>query len=125
MDMSGDSCYEYEDDVFYAEIRRQVLLLTADDDHHHRETAIHSASRAGSNRAVGNLSCSLQYGSYLSSWESRNTDSVPTWLANLWRSGNGTGVFIPHAAVKSRRRHRPGRMNNKRRVYRPVEAQQS
>ncbi|XWS69792.1 hypothetical protein CRYUN_Cryun04dG0209100 [Craigia yunnanensis] len=132
MDMNRkiDPNYEYdgidEDDVFYAEIRRQILLLTADDDEDYEETKIFhsvSSSKPGSKRPVGNFSSSLQYGSYFNSWESEKTNSVPTWLANLWRNGNGTGVFIPHIN-KSRRRLKPGRMN-KRKVYRPVEARQS
>ncbi|XVF86039.1 hypothetical protein PTKIN_Ptkin17bG0168700 [Pterospermum kingtungense] len=110
MDMNMNPSSEYEeidevkDDVFYAEIRRQILLLTADDDEDYQET-----SKPRSNRAVGNISSSLQYGSYFNPWESENTNSVPTWLANLWRKGNGsgTGVFIPHIN-KSRRRLRPG-----------------
>ncbi|XWS34015.1 hypothetical protein CRYUN_Cryun21dG0003100 [Craigia yunnanensis] len=117
--MNIDPSYEYEgideDDTFYAEIRRQILLLTTDDDEDYQETKIlHSvrASKLGSNRAVGNISSSSQYGSYFSLWESENTNSVPTWLANLWRNGNGTGVFIPHIN-KSRRRHRPGRMDKR------------
>ncbi|XP_021299706.1 uncharacterized protein LOC110428252 isoform X1 [Herrania umbratica] len=113
MNRNMDLGYEYEgideDDVFYADIRRRILLLTADDDEDCQETkSFHPVcyGKPGSNRAVGNLSSSLQYGGYFSSWESENTDSVPTWLANLWRNANGTGVFIPHI-VKSRRRHRP------------------
>ncbi|KAK6242834.1 hypothetical protein SCA6_008223 [Theobroma cacao] len=113
MNRNVEPGYEYEgideDDVFYADIRRRILLLTADDDEDCQETkSFHPVcnGKPGSNRAVGNLSSSLQYGGYFSSWESENTDSVPTWLANLWRNGNGTGVFIPHI-VKSRRHHRP------------------
>ncbi|XVF43017.1 hypothetical protein PTKIN_Ptkin02bG0006700 [Pterospermum kingtungense] len=128
MNMNIDPSYEYEgideDDVFYAEIRRQILLLTADDEEDYRETNIFndsvSGSKPGSNRPV----CNFSYGSYFSSWERENTNSVPTWLANLWRNGNGTGVFIPHHVDKSRRRHRPGRMM-KRKVYRPAETKQS
>ncbi|XP_007046279.2 PREDICTED: uncharacterized protein LOC18610522 [Theobroma cacao] len=130
MNRNVEPGYEYEgideDDVFYADIRRRILLLTADDDEDCQETkSFHPVcnGKPGSNRAVGNLSSSLQYGGYFSSWESENTDSVPTWLANLWRNGNGTGVFIPHI-VKSRRHHRPGRMN-KRKLYRPAETKQS
>ncbi|XWS64331.1 hypothetical protein CRYUN_Cryun06bG0177300 [Craigia yunnanensis] len=130
MNMNIDHSYEYdgidEDDVFYAEIRRQILLLTADDDEEYQEPKISpsvGSSKPGSNRPVGNFSSSIQYGSYFSSWESQNTDSVPAWLANLWRNGKGTGVFIPHIN-KCRRRHRPGKMN-KRKVYRPVESKQS
>lgn len=114
MNMNIDPSYEAidEDDVFYAEMRRQILLLTADDDEDYRETNIFhsvSSSKTGSNRPVGNFSSSLQYESYFGSWERDNANSVPTWLANLWRygNGNGTGVFIPRVS-KSRRRHMSG-----------------
>ncbi|KAK8511867.1 hypothetical protein V6N13_029443 [Hibiscus sabdariffa] len=116
-----------EDDVYFAEIRRQILVLTADDEDYRDTDVIDSVSsgtnKPGSRRVVGNLSCSLQHGRYFSWPDSENTDSVPTWLVNLWRTSNGTGVFIPHIN-KSTRRHRPGRVN-RRRVYRPVETKQS
>ncbi|MBA0729141.1 hypothetical protein Golax_000044, partial [Gossypium laxum] len=107
MDMNKDDhVYEHdeidEDDVFFAEIQRQILLLTADDDD--PQAAGAGVNNPGSRRkAVENLSSSFHHGWYFS-WP--ETDSVPTWLANLWRTGNGTGVFIPHI-TKSTRRHRP------------------
>ncbi|THG13909.1 hypothetical protein TEA_016064 [Camellia sinensis var. sinensis] len=57
-------------------------------------------------------------GSYFSWLENEGTNAVPpTWLVNLWRTGNGTGVFIPHI-VKSRRRHKNrGRNNDKGRIF--------
>ncbi|XVE85958.1 hypothetical protein DITRI_Ditri17bG0133700 [Diplodiscus trichospermus] len=92
MTMNLDPSYEYEgidDDVFYAEINRQILRLTADDE----ETEIFlpvNASKPGSNSAVGNIVSSLQYGSYFSSWESDNNKqrtnsackSVENWQRN-------------------------------------------
>ncbi|MBA0834722.1 hypothetical protein Goarm_007049, partial [Gossypium armourianum] len=92
MDMNKDDhVYEHdeidEDDVFFAEIQRQILLLTADDDDHQAAGA--GVNNPGSRRkAVENLSSSFHHGWYFS-WP--ETDSVPTWLANLWRTGNGTG----------------------------------
>ncbi|MBA0805717.1 hypothetical protein Gohar_005209 [Gossypium harknessii] len=124
MDMiKDDHVYEHdeidEDDVFFAEIQRQILLLTADDDDHQAAGA--GVNNPGSRRkAVENLSSSFHHGWYFS-WP--ETDSVPTWLANLWRTGNGTGVFIPHITT-STRRHRPGR-KDRRKVYRPVETKHS
>ncbi|KAE8724634.1 BZIP transcription factor family protein isoform 1 [Hibiscus syriacus] len=131
MDVNNiESVYEYqgidEDDVLFDEIRRQILVLTADDEDHQETDVIDSvssvANKPGTRRALGNLS-SLQHGRYFNWPDTENTDSVPTWLVNLWRTGNGTGVFIPHIN-KSTRRHRPGRVN-RRRVYRPVETKQS
>ncbi|KAE8661403.1 BZIP transcription factor family protein isoform 1 [Hibiscus syriacus] len=115
-----------EDDVFFDEIRRQILVLTADDEDHQETDVIDSvsfgANKPGRRRTVGNPS-SLQHGSYFSWPGTKNTDSVPTWLVNLWRTGNGTGVFIPHIN-KPTKCHRPGRVN-RRRVYRLVETKQS
>ncbi|KAK8537500.1 hypothetical protein V6N13_042426 [Hibiscus sabdariffa] len=131
MNMNKDqSIYEYqeiedENDVFFAEITRQILALTADEDCEETggiDSVSSGINKQGSRRAVGNFSSSLQHGMYFSWPDSQNTDSVPTWLANLWRTGNGTGVFIP-LITKSTRRRRPGRKNG-RKVYRPVETNQ-
>lgn len=54
--------------------------------------------------------------------------AVPIWMVNLWKSGNnnGTGVFIPNVVKSRRRRNNPGRMNNERRkMYKPVQAKQT
>ncbi|GLU04773.1 hypothetical protein SLE2022_219050 [Rubroshorea leprosula] len=111
-----------EDDVFYAEIRRQILLLTADEDDDDRQERTYPR---GSNRVIGAVSSGVRApGSYFTWGENEKSDSVPTWLVNLWKSSNGTGVFIPNI-VRSRRRNRHERMNNGRqRIYKPVQSKQ-
>ncbi|KAL4609871.1 hypothetical protein ACB092_08G012500 [Castanea dentata] len=131
MEMNIDSSLEYkgvkdghEDDI-YAEIRRQILLLTADDDEDLPKDNPKSfgAAKRSSNSFKARCITGLQSGSYFYWWEDKNTNSVPAWLASLWRTGNGTGVFIPQA-VKSRRSYNLGRMNNERRIiYKRVENQ--
>ncbi|KAJ4710552.1 hypothetical protein OWV82_016723 [Melia azedarach] len=110
---------QYEEDVFYAELRAQILLLTADDDEDEdfverkrSNSSNLNATKSSSMHGLTSLSSALQPGSYFNWWEFENTNSVPTWLVNLWRNGNGTGVFIPHI-VKSRR-YKPGRTRNQR-----------
>ncbi|KAG8639089.1 uncharacterized protein LOC110630898 [Manihot esculenta] len=120
-----------DDDVYYMEIRRQILLLTADEDEEEFPHAKVSnpvaaaASKRVSSRLERCSSCGVKHGSSNSFpwWEVQNTNSAPAWLVNLWRrTGNGTGVFIPqNQAVQSRRRYRTsGRMmnNEKSRMYR-------
>ncbi|GKV43940.1 hypothetical protein SLEP1_g51173 [Rubroshorea leprosula] len=120
MDVNTGGSQEYqgmdEDDVFYAVIRRQILLLMADDDEDRPERA----HRQGSNRIVGGVSSGVQAPRSYFTWEkTEKSNSVPTWLVNLWKNGNGTGVSVPYIAET--RRKRPGRMNNeRRRIYKPV-----
>ncbi|KAK8657615.1 hypothetical protein V6N13_035845 [Hibiscus sabdariffa] len=131
MNMNKDeSVYEYQEieddnDAFFAEITRQILALTADEDSQETggiDSVNSGINKQGSRRGAGNLSSSLQHGMYFSWPDSENMDSVPTWLANLWRTGKGTGVFIP-LVTKSTRLRRPGRKNG-RKVYRQVETNQ-
>ncbi|KAK2635843.1 hypothetical protein Ddye_030635 [Dipteronia dyeriana] len=99
-----------EDDVLYAELRRQILLLTADNDEDCedfvRKKRPNSIER-NSNTSMS-LSTTLQPGSYFNWWGNPKSDCVPTWLVNLWRNGNGngngTGVFIPR--IVNTRRHK-------------------
>ncbi|OAY31278.1 uncharacterized protein LOC110631122 [Manihot esculenta] len=120
--MSLDHCLEFEanddqDDYFYAELRQQVLLLISDDNDDLAETRssnFPADCKPGSNRLTGSFPVKLRPESYFDWWGTRDADSVPTWLVNLWRNGNGTGVFIP----QSRRRCVRGRMNKgRRRAY--------
>ncbi|KAF3431821.1 hypothetical protein FNV43_RR26557 [Rhamnella rubrinervis] len=112
-----------EDDIFYAEIRRQILLLTADDE----EEGL-PESRNGSPNSWSSACKGVRGGCYPSGnfngWDSeRRGLSMPIWVSNLWRNGNGTGVFIPKIN-NSRRNHRLRRnMNHERmtKIYKPVE----
>ncbi|KAH7840151.1 hypothetical protein Vadar_013266 [Vaccinium darrowii] len=110
MEMITDPSIE-ADDVFYAELRQQILLLTLEDDEKNAEfpETKHSEPRRGAEQGSGSGSSAGQFpGSYFG-WSgiNENSNAVPTWLLNLWRYRNGTGVFIPHIA-KSRRRPKSG-----------------
>ncbi|KAJ4829797.1 hypothetical protein Tsubulata_022100 [Turnera subulata] len=107
----------YEDDVFYREIRKQILLLTADDEENELLETNHPANpilvnNQSSKRSLTTMpiSNSTQSGNHFGCWDHSESSGslVPTWATNLQRNGNGgTGVFIPHI-VKSRRRRRSG-----------------
>ncbi|KAG4998617.1 hypothetical protein GLYMA_10G276000v4 [Glycine max] len=113
---------EYEEDTFYAEIRRQILLLTSEDNEDLLETRSFNpinVTNGGSNRSAYSFNCASPSASNFSLWERHSSGSPPLWLVNLWKNGKGTGVFIPQVAC--RKNQRPGRMNNSRRkIYRPV-----
>ncbi|XP_015895698.2 uncharacterized protein LOC107429511 [Ziziphus jujuba] len=123
-----------EDDIFYAEIRRQILLLTADDDEEVEEEENFNESRnsihpnswsASKERLKGSKGrCyPCEYNCNFNRWENKKVaaDSIPNWLANLWKNnGNGTGVFIPQTNT-SKRNQRLRKMNRERtKIYRPV-----
>ncbi|KAG5532468.1 hypothetical protein RHGRI_026936 [Rhododendron griersonianum] len=106
MEVKTDPSFEADDDVFYAELRRQILLLTLEDDD---ENAVFPKTRrldarGGAKQGSGSSVPAVRLPGSCFGWlEDENSNAVPTWLVNLWRHGNGTGVFIPHIA-KSRRR---------------------
>ncbi|PSR88256.1 hypothetical protein CEY00_Acc31285 [Actinidia chinensis var. chinensis] len=114
MDMKKDPSFEIDDDVFYAELGRQILRLTSEDEDENAEFRKNKHLKSAAKQGSG-FSCSAVPlpGSYFSWSENENANVVPIWLLNLWRHGTGTGVFIPHIA-KSIRRHKPGRRNNAR-----------
>jgi len=105
---------EYEDDTFYAEIRRQILLLTSEDNEDFdllqtRSFNSINVTDGGSARSVFRFSCASPPPSNFCLWERHGSGSPPLWLVNLWKGGKGTGVFIPQVA--SRKIHRPGRVS--------------
>lgn len=113
---------EYEDDdVFYAELRRQILLLTLDEDEDFLDNKHRNCSTVRKQRSnnSASLSSALQHGSYFGWSEFEKNNSVPTWLVNIWRYGNGnntninngTGVFIPR--IVQSRRHKPGMLSTR------------
>ncbi|KAJ8774596.1 hypothetical protein K2173_017042 [Erythroxylum novogranatense] len=89
-----------DDDMFYAELKRQVLLLIDEDSEDSSETT-HSwkCDSSGLNRSFPAIS--QPGGSYFSLWDMEIKNSAPTWLVKTWRTGKGTGVFIPQI-VKTR-----------------------
>nr|GMD32572.1 uncharacterized protein LOC109163026 [Ipomoea batatas] len=118
-EFDGDD--EDNNDVFYAEIRRQVMQLTAEDEDEENQN---TNRERGSSKQKGFTV--LQPGFQFNWTGVKDGSRVPQWMVDLWRKENrdggfsGTGVFIPHI-VKSRRRHKPRRKNNERgRVYKPV-----
>ncbi|EEF43624.1 uncharacterized protein LOC125370447 [Ricinus communis] len=101
---------EDHEDGFYDELRKQILLLTADED----DECSYETGRQCSKRLT--IIATQPTGLYFNSWETENGNLTPSWLVNLWRHGNGgTGVFIPHIHVKSRRKQRSGKKSNWRR----------
>ncbi|KAL7171244.1 hypothetical protein ACSBR2_035981 [Camellia fascicularis] len=112
LEIKGD---DNNDDAFYTELRRQILILTSeDDDDADLPRSTHSNLTRGAREGSSpRFSALLIPGSYFSWLEKENTNTVPVWLVNLWRSGNGTGVFIPHFVKSRRRRKKSGKRNNK------------
>lgn len=94
------------DDVFYSELKRQILQLTAEDD---GDGDVSNENRnpikvvEGRKGFTNNGPC-MQRRCYYN-WHGNDDLAAPTWMLNLWRRGNGTGVFIPQA-VHCRRKNR-------------------
>ncbi|CAK9176232.1 unnamed protein product [Ilex paraguariensis] len=109
------------DDAFYAEIRRQILLLTADDDKDFNKNNDSGSTRVTTHTTNYGYAIAQPSGSYFFWPGNENTDTIPPRVLNLWRTGNGTGVFIPQV-VKPRRRHNKPRRKkiDKGRTYQPV-----
>lgn len=106
-----------DDDVYYAELERQILELTAEEDED--EGFLETRRQGNVARAYNDamkarpLACAKGLG-HFNSWEKRDADSsVPSCIWSTWQKSNGTGVFIPNI-VKSRTRHASG--NNERLV---------
>ncbi|CAA0808990.1 Unknown protein [Striga hermonthica] len=98
--------FEHEGDGFYHEIREQVLQLTAEDDGFDEENReIKNQNTMAARHGLSNVSAQIKRGYYNWPASKDEENSVPAWIVNLWRCGNGTGVFIPQIAP-SRRRNR-------------------
>lgn len=125
-------CYE-GDDHFYAELREQILLLTAEEDNdveveveelQQNKLKISAKSLPQRFNMSPASAQQVQNGCYYNWSGDEETESVPPWLFNLWKSGNGngTGVFIPQI-TKSKTRYNPrGRNKARGRMYKPVAA---
>ncbi|GFZ00302.1 hypothetical protein Acr_13g0017010 [Actinidia rufa] len=124
MDLKTDPSLEMEgsdadDEVFYAELRRQVLLLTTEDDDDDVNGDFPKNKLPNSFQGSGSgFSGSPLHGICFGWSETEEVNAVPAWLVNLWRNGNGngngTGVFIPRIVKPKRRR---GRNSERRRNY--------
>ncbi|KAL8518287.1 hypothetical protein ACS0TY_009591 [Phlomoides rotata] len=105
-----------EDDVFYSELRKQVLQLTAEDEeeevYENKNLSVVAEHKHGFNN-----------GSYYD-WAGNKEDfAAPVWMLNLWRPGNGTGVFIPQVVQQTKKKNKSRRKRNERgrRTYMRVE----
>ncbi|KAI5678611.1 hypothetical protein M9H77_09561 [Catharanthus roseus] len=118
MKMINDKCIweecDDEDDLFYEELRKQILLLIAEDDEDHVQGLQGNMLKTLKKRFNNGPVCYYNWSG------NEATGLVPTWLFDLWKPGNGTGVFIPQI-IKSGKRYKPRRKNNERgRIYKPV-----
>ncbi|XP_051122125.1 uncharacterized protein LOC127245335 [Andrographis paniculata] len=113
----ADNCQydDDEDDVFYLELRKQVLQLTEELDDEDDGGFIESISETSMKAQKQVPEPDGSRGFYGWSWPSHTQKGAPPpWTSNLWRignangNGNGTGVFIPQTA-KPRRRCRSSR----------------
>lgn len=91
-----------EDDIFYSDLRKQVLQLTVEDEeekeervHGNRNVNMVTGQKQGFNRAP--RGGPPPDGGYYDWAGNKEDHTAPVWMLNLWRPGNGTGVFIPQA----------------------------
>ncbi|KAI6677012.1 hypothetical protein NL676_037808 [Syzygium grande] len=115
-----------DDDVYYAELERQILELTAEEDEDggflktkHRGNVARAYNDA---MKANSLACPKGLG-HFNSWEKKSINSsVPDCISSSWQKSNGTGVFIPNI-VKSRTRHASDQSANygRKRIYRQVD----
>ncbi|EYU40871.1 hypothetical protein MIMGU_mgv1a015666mg [Erythranthe guttata] len=106
--------YADDDDVYYSELERQVLQLTADDDEQDQHFDANKniiISPADKGLIVNNVSRVLNGGNYYNWPESQDNLAAPAWISNLWKTGNGTGVFIPQIVLQSRKTNRPSKFD--------------
>ncbi|CAA0818622.1 Unknown protein [Striga hermonthica] len=102
---------EYEDeydDVFYHELKRQVLLLTAEEEEEEEEVVSGARKQGYGPGIVSGPSF------YFYDWPEIKKDNC---VVGLERSGNGTGVFIPQAVqAQPTRKHSSSAGRRKRRI---------
>ncbi|KAG6426136.1 hypothetical protein SASPL_110352 [Salvia splendens] len=106
MDFQLDE-FEYEDDVFYSELRKQVMQLTAEDEDDNIEEHVYK-NKNSNTVAARKEGLNDSRGYY--DWHEM---AAPAFIMNLWRTGNGTGVFIPQI-VQSKKKNRSRRKRNER-----------
>lgn len=104
INVKTEDSFEFdEDDVFYAEIKRQILLLTADEDEDEKflgknRSRSHSFKKQRPYKSAGLIPSPIQYGTGnpLTRWENEDcySEAIRT-AAKPFGNGNGTGVFIP------------------------------
>lgn len=97
---------EYEDDVFYSELRKQVLQLTAEDDDQELVYGNKNLSMVAV-RKGGLHDGSRRDGAYYDWPQNEEGIAAPAWIMNLWKTGNGTGVFIPQIVHTTKKKNRP------------------
>ncbi|CAJ1932310.1 unnamed protein product [Sphenostylis stenocarpa] len=108
---------QFDDDTFYAEIRRQILQLTSEDEEDLLVVKpFNQASVGGSTRLAYNRTS--PHANHFCSWETQSSSSADLPV-NLWKSGRGTGVFIPQV-VTGKKYQRPGTMNGRKQIYKAV-----
>ncbi|KAJ4843142.1 hypothetical protein Tsubulata_018566, partial [Turnera subulata] len=107
MDWSSNHVTEYEgyynhdEDTFSTELKRQILLLTTDEDEDFPVTTRLNNSNSSTHKGLSSVIAPAA-GSYFSLYgNEHSTNSVPTWLVNLWRKGNGTGSISYFVKTKA------------------------